>query len=46
MNVRMGIAGDPLLRHHTCEIAVGRPVFLIPGSVYDAQINISHTKKK
>ena len=34
MKVRMGITGDPMLRHHTCETAVGRPVFLIPGDVY------------
>ena len=36
LKVRMGVAGDPLLRHHTCETAVSRPVFLIPGDVYDA----------
>ncbi len=36
MKVRMGIGGDPMLRHHTCESAAGRPVFLIPGDVYDA----------
>ena len=23
-----------MLRHHTCETAVGRPVFLVPGDVY------------
>ena len=33
----MGIAGDPMLRHHTCETAVGHPVFLIPGDVYIAK---------
>jgi hypothetical protein len=37
LNVRMGIAGDPMLRHHTCETAVGHPVFLIPGYVYVAK---------
>jgi hypothetical protein len=37
LNVRMGIAGDPMLRHHTCEEAVGQPVFLIPGDVYVAK---------
>jgi hypothetical protein len=37
MKVRMGIAGDPMLRHHTCETAVGHPVFLIPGDVYVAK---------
>jgi hypothetical protein len=36
LNVRMGIAGDPMLRHHACEEAAGRPVFLIPGDVYKA----------
>jgi hypothetical protein len=36
MNVRMGVAGDPLLRHHTCENAERPMVFLIPGDVYDA----------
>ncbi len=36
LNVRMGIAGDPMLRHDTCETAAGHPVFLIPGDVYDA----------
>lgn len=34
LNVRMGIADDPMLRHHTCEEAAGCPVFLIPGDVY------------
>jgi hypothetical protein len=29
MKVRMGIKGDPLLRHDPCEKATGRPVFLI-----------------
>ena len=29
MKVRMGIKGDPLLRHDACEQAVGHPVFLI-----------------
>jgi hypothetical protein len=33
----MGIAGDPKLRHHTCEETVGHPVFLIPGDVYVAK---------
>jgi hypothetical protein len=33
----MGIAGDPMLRHHACEEAAGRPVFLIPGDVYVAK---------
>jgi hypothetical protein len=37
LNVRMGIAGDPMLRHHTCEEAVGHPVFLVPGDVYVAK---------
>ncbi len=37
LNVRMGVAGDPMLRHHTCETAAGRPVFLIPGDVYEAK---------
>jgi len=37
LNVRMGKAGDPMLRHHTCETAVGHPVFLIPGDVYVAK---------
>jgi hypothetical protein len=37
LNVRMGIAGDPQLRHHTCEAVVGHPVFLIPGDVYKAK---------
>ncbi|HEY3310329.1 MAG TPA: hypothetical protein VGK00_01705 [Anaerolineales bacterium] len=37
LNVRLGIAGDPLLRHHTCETAAGHPVFLIPGNVYIAK---------
>jgi hypothetical protein len=37
LNVRMGIAGDPKLRHHTCEEAVGRPVFLVHGDVYVAK---------
>ena len=37
MNVRMGKVGDPMLRHHTCEEAIGRPVFLIPGDVYVAK---------
>ena len=37
MKVRMGIAGDPMLRHHSCETAAGRPVFLIPGDVYKAR---------
>ena len=37
LNVRMGIAGDPKLRHHTCEETVGHPVFLIPGDVYVAK---------
>jgi hypothetical protein len=36
MNVRMGIAGDPMLRHHTCEEAIGRPVFLMPRDAYVA----------
>lgn len=45
MKVRMGIAGDPLLRHHTCETTLGRPVFLIPGDVYDAYINGPDRKK-
>jgi hypothetical protein len=46
LNVRMGIAGDPMLRHHTCETAIGRTVFFIPGTVYDAQVNKADTKKK
>ena len=37
LKVRMGIAGDPMLRHHTCETAVGHPVFLIPGDLYLAK---------
>ncbi len=37
LKVRMGIAGDPKLRHHTCEEAAGHPVFLIPGDVYVAK---------
>ena len=37
LNVRMGIAGDPMLRHHTCETTAGHPVFLIPGDVYVAK---------
>lgn len=37
MNVRMGIAGDPMLRHHTCETELGRQVFLVPGDVYNAK---------
>jgi hypothetical protein len=37
LNVRMGIAGDPMLRHYACEEAAGRPVFLIPGDVYVAK---------
>lgn len=37
MKVRMGIAGDPKLRHHTCETEKGPPVFLIPGDVYKAR---------
>jgi hypothetical protein len=37
----MGIAGDPMLRHHTCETAAGYPVFLIPGDVYDAKKKIN-----
>jgi len=36
LNVRMGIKGDPLLRHHPCETEAGHPVFLIPGDVYKA----------
>jgi hypothetical protein len=39
LNVRMGIVGDPMLRHHTCETAAGHPVFLIPGDVYEAKKN-------
>lgn len=37
LNVRVGIARNPLLRHHACEIAAGRPVFLIPRDVYVAK---------
>jgi hypothetical protein len=37
MEVRMGVASDPMLRHHTCEEAAGQPVFLIPGDVYVAK---------
>lgn len=37
MNVRMGIADDPMLRHHTCETELGRQVFLVPGDVYEAK---------
>ena len=37
MNVRMGIVGDPMLRHHTCETELGRQVFLVPGDVYVAK---------
>jgi hypothetical protein len=37
LKVRMGIAGDPKLRHHTCETTAGHPVFLIPGDVYIAK---------
>ena len=37
LNVRMGIGSDPMVRHHTCEEAAGRPVFLIPGDVYNAK---------
>jgi hypothetical protein len=37
LNVRMGTAGDPMHRHHTCEVAAGHPVFLIPGDVYVAK---------
>jgi hypothetical protein len=37
LNVRMGISGDPKLRHHTCEEKVGSPVFLVSGDVYKAK---------
>jgi hypothetical protein len=37
LNVRMGIVPDPMLRHHPCEEAVSRPLFLIPGDVYVAK---------
>jgi hypothetical protein len=37
LNVRMGIAGYPMLRHHTCETAASHPAFLIPGDVYVAK---------
>jgi hypothetical protein len=33
----MGIVPDPMLRHHPCEEAVSRPLFLIPGDVYVAK---------
>jgi len=36
LKVRIGVAGDPLLRHPACETVVSRPVFLITGDVYDA----------
>lgn len=32
--VRIGIAGDPMLRHHACDTKLGRNVFLVPGDVY------------
>jgi hypothetical protein len=34
LKTRLGIAGDPMLRHHVCETEAGMPVFLIPGDVY------------
>jgi hypothetical protein len=37
LNVRMGIAEDPKLRHHTCESELGRQVFLVPGDMYIAK---------
>jgi hypothetical protein len=37
MNVRMVIAGYPMLRHHACETKLGRIVFLVPGDVYVAK---------
>ncbi len=37
LKVRIGIAEDPMLRHHICETVVGRPVFLIPGDVHMAK---------
>jgi hypothetical protein len=37
LKVRIGISGDPMLRHHTCEKPDGLPVFLVPGDVYDAK---------
>jgi hypothetical protein len=37
MKVRMGIAGEPKLRHHTYEEVLGNPVFLVPGDVYVAK---------
>jgi hypothetical protein len=37
LNVRMGKAGDPMLRHQPCEASVGHPVFLVPGDVYVAK---------
>jgi hypothetical protein len=46
MKVRMGIAGDPMLRHHTYETVVGHPVFLIPGVVYHASKNGKNTWRK
>lgn len=36
MNVRMGISGDPKLRHHICETETGWKVFLVPGDVFMA----------
>jgi hypothetical protein len=37
MKVRMGIAGDPRVRHHTCVEVVRHPVSLAPGDVYVAK---------
>jgi hypothetical protein len=37
LKVRMGIASDPMLRHHSFETTAGRPVFLVPGDIYVAK---------
>ena len=37
LNVRMGISGNPELRHHPCEQEKGTEVFLVRGDVYVAK---------
>lgn len=37
LNVRMGIKGDPELRHHPCEVKTGKEVFLVSGDIYVAK---------
>jgi hypothetical protein len=36
----MGVAGDPMLPHHSYEEAVGRPLFLIPGMYIKQRSNL------